>query len=67
MRCFPVFIILLLLIASAPCFDARTKTDDDVPLSPLRDNLKRTIRTRLNIRECCEDGWCCTAAPLTGR
>nr|AAG60410.1 conotoxin precursor [Conus pennaceus] len=33
MRCLPVFVILLLLIASTPSIDARPKTKDDVPLS----------------------------------
>nr|BAS23249.1 Conotoxin Superfamily T [Conus episcopatus] len=61
MRCLPVFIVLLLLIASAPCLDALPKTEGDVPLSSFYDNLKRTRRTHLNIRECCSDGWCCPA------
>nr|Q9BPE7.1 RecName: Full=Conotoxin Pn-B01411; Flags: Precursor [Conus pennaceus]AAG60411.1 conotoxin scaffold IX precursor [Conus pennaceus] len=60
MRCFPVFIILLLLMASAPSFDARPKTEDDVPLSSFRDNLKRTLRTLLDPRRCCyETPGCC--------
>nr|BAS23174.1 Conotoxin Superfamily T [Conus episcopatus] len=53
MRCLPVFILLLLLIASAPCFDARPETKDDVPLSSFRDNAKRALQTLMDIRECC--------------
>nr|BAS24531.1 Conotoxin Superfamily T [Conus episcopatus] len=33
MRCLPVFVILLLLIASTPNVDARPKTKDDMPLA----------------------------------
>uniref|UniRef100_W4VS88 Conotoxin n=1 Tax=Conus victoriae TaxID=319920 RepID=W4VS88_CONVC len=60
MRCFPVFIILLLLIASAPSFDARSKTEDDVPLSSFRGNGKRILRNlRDNKTVCCKRGTLC--------
>nr|BAS23286.1 Conotoxin Superfamily T [Conus episcopatus] len=55
MRCLPVFIVLLLLIVSAPGFDARPKTEDDVPLSSFHEDLQRTVRTLLDIRKCCFD------------
>nr|BAS23893.1 Conotoxin Superfamily T [Conus episcopatus] len=68
MRCLPVFVILLLLIASAPSVDARPKTKDDIPQasfqdnakrilqvleSSFRDNAKRALQTLMDIRECC--------------
>nr|BAS23939.1 Conotoxin Superfamily T [Conus episcopatus] len=61
MRCLPVFVILLLLIASAPSVDARPKTKDDIPQASFqdnakrsfRDNAKRALQTLMDIRECC--------------
>nr|BAO02110.1 Mr_precursor_036 [Conus marmoreus] len=44
MRCLPVFVILLLLIASAPSVDARLKTKDDMPLPSSHANIKRTLQ-----------------------
>nr|BAS24169.1 Conotoxin Superfamily T [Conus episcopatus] len=38
MRCLPVFVILLLLIASAPSVDVRPKAKDDMPLASFHDN-----------------------------
>nr|BAS24503.1 Conotoxin Superfamily T [Conus episcopatus] len=38
MRCLPVFVILLLLIASTPNVDARPKTKDDMPLASFHDD-----------------------------
>nr|UMA82593.1 conotoxin precursor T [Conus ebraeus] len=59
MRCLPVFVILLLLIASAPSADARLKTKDDMPLPSSHANIKRTLQMLRNKR-CCP-GWelCC--------
>nr|BAS23587.1 Conotoxin Superfamily T [Conus episcopatus] len=51
MRCLPVFVILLLLIASAPSVDARPKTKDDIPQASFQDNAKRILL--MDIRECC--------------
>nr|BAS24903.1 Conotoxin Superfamily T [Conus episcopatus] len=48
MRCLPVFVILLLLIASTPSVDALLKTKDDMPLASFRDDVKRTLQTLLN-------------------
>nr|UMA82305.1 conotoxin precursor T [Conus ebraeus] len=58
MRCLPVFVILLLLIASAPSVDARLKTKD-MPLPSSHANIKRTLQMLRNKR-CCP-GWelCC--------
>nr|BAS24770.1 Conotoxin Superfamily T [Conus episcopatus] len=53
MRCLPVFVILLLLIASTPSVDALLKTKDDMPLASFRDDVKRTLQTLLNKRFCC--------------
>nr|UMA83218.1 conotoxin precursor T [Conus judaeus] len=53
MRCLPVFVILLLLIASAPSVDAQLKTKDDVPLASFHANVKRTLQKLLNKR-CCQ-------------
>nr|BAS23645.1 Conotoxin Superfamily T [Conus episcopatus] len=44
MRCLPVFVILLLLIASAPSVDARPKTKDDIPQASFQDNAKRILQ-----------------------
>nr|BAS23374.1 Conotoxin Superfamily T [Conus episcopatus] len=52
MRCLPVFVFLLLLIASTPSVDALLKTKDDMPLASFRDNVKRILRTR-STEECC--------------
>nr|BAS23350.1 Conotoxin Superfamily T [Conus episcopatus] len=52
MRCLPVFVFLLLLIASTPSVDALLKTKDDMPLASFRDNVKRILQTR-STEECC--------------
>nr|BAS24453.1 Conotoxin Superfamily T [Conus episcopatus] len=44
MRCLPVFVILLLLIASTPNVDARPKTKDDMPLASFHDDAKRILQ-----------------------
>nr|ATF27801.1 conotoxin [Conus praecellens] len=54
MRCLPVFIILLLLIPSAPSVDARPMTNDDVPLASFSDNAQQTLQ-RLGKNVCCTD------------
>uniref|UniRef100_W4VS29 Conotoxin n=1 Tax=Conus victoriae TaxID=319920 RepID=W4VS29_CONVC len=74
MRCLPIFIILLLLIASAPSVDAQPKTKDDVSLASLHaqpktkddvslaslhDNIKSTLQTLWNKRCCPPVIWCC--------
>nr|P0C669.1 RecName: Full=Conotoxin Vi5.1a; Flags: Precursor [Conus virgo]ABW77583.1 tau conotoxin 5.1a [Conus virgo] len=60
MRCVPVFIILLLLIPSAPSADAQPKTKDDVPLASYHDNAERTLQRLWNQRHCCPiDLPCC--------
>nr|UMA83543.1 conotoxin precursor T [Conus judaeus] len=46
----PVFIILLLLIPSAPSADVQPKTKDDVPLASFLDNAKGTRQI-----SCCPD------------
>uniref|UniRef100_W4VS27 Conotoxin n=1 Tax=Conus victoriae TaxID=319920 RepID=W4VS27_CONVC len=58
MRCLPVFVILLLLTASAPSVDARLKTKDDVPLSSFRDNAKSTLRRLQDKQTCCGRTMC---------
>nr|BAS23318.1 Conotoxin Superfamily T [Conus episcopatus] len=52
MRCLPVFVFLLLLIASTPSVDALLKTKDDMPLASFRDNVKRILQPR-STEECC--------------
>uniref|UniRef100_W4VRY3 Conotoxin n=1 Tax=Conus victoriae TaxID=319920 RepID=W4VRY3_CONVC len=52
MHCLPVFVILLLLTASAPSVDAQPKTKDDVFLSSFDDNAKSTLR-RLQYKQTC--------------
>nr|BAS24663.1 Conotoxin Superfamily T [Conus episcopatus] len=59
MRCLPVFVILLLLIASTPSVDALLKTKDDMPLASFRDDVKRTLQILLNRSGCCLDVECC--------
>nr|AGK23231.1 T superfamily conotoxin Tr5.2 precursor [Conus terebra] len=58
MRCLPVFIILLLLIPSAPSTDVQPKTKDDVPLASFRDSVKRILQRQCcpTISECCRVG-----------
>nr|BAS24144.1 Conotoxin Superfamily T [Conus episcopatus] len=62
MRCLPVFVILLLLIASAPSVDVRPKAKDDMPLASFHDNPLQ-IRLVLQILQdrngCCIAGDCC--------
>nr|Q9BPF9.1 RecName: Full=Conotoxin TxMRCL-04; Flags: Precursor [Conus textile]AAG60398.1 conotoxin scaffold IX precursor [Conus textile] len=52
MRCLPVFVILLLLIASTPSVDAQLKTKDDMSLASFHDNVKRILQIRTT-EECC--------------
>nr|ATF27528.1 conotoxin [Conus andremenezi] len=60
MCCLPVFIILLLLIPSAPSVDARAKTKHDVPLASFHDNVRRTLQTLWKTRQCCTtQSGCC--------
>nr|P0C641.1 RecName: Full=Conotoxin Pu5.6; Flags: Precursor [Conus pulicarius]ABS01340.1 T-1-conotoxin pu5f precursor [Conus pulicarius] len=56
MRCVPVFVILLLLIASAASIDAQQKTKDDAPLTSLNDNA---LQQHWNKRCCPRKIWCC--------
>uniref|UniRef100_W4VRY1 Conotoxin n=1 Tax=Conus victoriae TaxID=319920 RepID=W4VRY1_CONVC len=60
MRCLPIFVILLLLIASTPSVDARPKTKDDMPLASFNDNAKRILQLLLR-QPCCSihDISCC--------
>nr|UMA82594.1 conotoxin precursor T [Conus ebraeus] len=53
MRCLPVFVILLLLVASVPSVDALLKTKDDVPLASSHANVKRTLQILRDKRFCC--------------
>nr|ATF27794.1 conotoxin [Conus praecellens] len=55
MRCLPVFIILLLLIPSAPSVHAQPKTKDDVPLPSFHDNAKRTLQRHRKRSWCCQN------------
>nr|Q9BPF2.1 RecName: Full=Conotoxin Vn-05; Flags: Precursor [Conus ventricosus]AAG60405.1 conotoxin scaffold IX precursor [Conus ventricosus] len=59
MRCLPVFIILLVLSASAPSVDARPKNEDDVSLASFHDNAQRTLQRLLNKRSCCPNNPAC--------
>nr|BAS23818.1 Conotoxin Superfamily T [Conus episcopatus] len=59
MRCLPVFVILLLLIASAPSVDARPKTKDDIPQASFQDNAKRILQVLESKRNCCRLQVCC--------
>nr|BAS24066.1 Conotoxin Superfamily T [Conus episcopatus] len=56
MRCLPVFVILLLLIASAPSVDVRPKAKDDMPLASFHDN---PLQIRLVDTRCCPSQPCC--------
>nr|DAZ86866.1 TPA_inf: conotoxin precursor T [Conus judaeus] len=60
MRCLPVFIILLLLIASTPSVNARPKTKVDMPLASFHDDSMRTLQILSNKRYCClYNSQCC--------
>nr|UMA83539.1 conotoxin precursor T [Conus judaeus] len=59
MRCLPVFIILLVLIASAPSVDSRPETKDDASLASFHDNAKRTLKRLWNKRSCCPQEFLC--------
>nr|UMA82590.1 conotoxin precursor T [Conus ebraeus] len=59
MRCLPVFVILLLLIASAPSADARLKTKDDMPLASSHAKVKRMLQILRNKRCCITMELCC--------
>nr|AXL95463.1 conotoxin precursor superfamily T [Conus ermineus] len=63
MRCLPVFIILLVLSASAPSVDARPKNEDDVSLASFHDNAQRTLQRLLNKRACCPESAACCHLP----
>nr|BAS24200.1 Conotoxin Superfamily T [Conus episcopatus] len=56
MRCLPVFVILLLLIASAPSVDVRPKAKDDMSLASFHDN---PLQIRLVDTRCCPSQPCC--------
>nr|BAS23120.1 Conotoxin Superfamily T [Conus episcopatus] len=56
MRCLPGFVILLLLIASAPSVDVRPKAKDDMPLASFHDN---PLQIRLVDTRCCPSQPCC--------
>nr|BAS24003.1 Conotoxin Superfamily T [Conus episcopatus] len=56
MRCLPVFVILLLLIASAPSVDVRPKAKDDMHLASFHDN---PLQIRLVDTRCCPSQPCC--------
>nr|BAS24415.1 Conotoxin Superfamily T [Conus episcopatus] len=58
MRCLPVFVILLLLIASTPNVDARPKTKDDMPLASFHDDAKRILQILQDRNGCCIAGDC---------
>nr|BAS23862.1 Conotoxin Superfamily T [Conus episcopatus] len=60
MRCLPVFVILLLLIASAPSVDARPKTKDDIPQASFQDNAKRILQVLESKRNCYFPSVCAT-------
>nr|BAS23879.1 Conotoxin Superfamily T [Conus episcopatus] len=62
MRCLPVFVILLLLIASAPSVDARPKTKDDIPQASFQDNAKRILQVLESKSNCCSLQVCCGLA-----
>nr|BAS24148.1 Conotoxin Superfamily T [Conus episcopatus] len=55
MRCLPVFVILLLLIASAPSVDVRPKAKDDMPLASFHDN---PLQIRMVDTRCCPSHPC---------
>nr|BAS24555.1 Conotoxin Superfamily T [Conus episcopatus] len=59
MRCLPVFVILLLLIASTPNVDARPKTKDEMPLASFHDDAKRILQRLQDRNGCCIAGDCC--------
>nr|AGK23238.1 T superfamily conotoxin Ca5.5 precursor [Conus caracteristicus] len=59
MRCFPVFIILLLLISSASNVDAQQKTKDDASLASFQDNARRTLQSLWMTRGCCPGNVLC--------
>nr|BAS23803.1 Conotoxin Superfamily T [Conus episcopatus] len=65
MRCLPVFVILLLLIASAPSVDARPKTKDDIPQASFQDNAKRILQVLESKRNCCRLQVCCGSLTAT--
>nr|UMA83224.1 conotoxin precursor T [Conus judaeus]UMA83542.1 conotoxin precursor T [Conus judaeus] len=60
MRCLPVFIILLVLIASAPSIDFRSEAKDDTSQASFHGNVRRTLLRFYNKRGCC----CCVYHPV---
>nr|DAZ86532.1 TPA_inf: conotoxin precursor T [Conus judaeus] len=52
MRCLPVFVILLLLIASTPSDAVPLKTKDDMPQASFHGNARRTLQM-LSKKQCC--------------
>nr|AMP44628.1 conotoxin [Conus betulinus] len=59
MRCLPVFIILLLLVASAPSADVQPKTKNSMTLASLRDFAKKGRKNLWRRSECCIRNFLC--------
>nr|AXL95505.1 conotoxin precursor superfamily T [Conus ermineus] len=60
MRCLPVFIILLLLIASAPSVDVQRKTRNSMTRASLRNFEKKSIEVLKEKGPCCfSNPYCC--------
>nr|ADZ99324.1 conotoxin Im5.5 [Conus imperialis] len=59
MYCLPVFIILLLLIPSAPSVDVQPITKNDVILDSLRNVATKPLQRLLNTRCCIKFHPCC--------
>nr|DAZ86872.1 TPA_inf: conotoxin precursor T [Conus judaeus] len=53
MRCLPAFILLLLVVSSAPGVDVRSKTKNIVTLASLRDFAKKTLKRISPLAVCC--------------
>nr|DAZ86873.1 TPA_inf: conotoxin precursor T [Conus judaeus] len=59
MRCLPAFILLLLVVSSAPGVDVRSKTKNIVTLASLRDFAKKTLKRLSTQPECCPRNFIC--------
>nr|Q9BPG1.1 RecName: Full=Conotoxin Vn5.3; AltName: Full=Conotoxin VnMRCL-022; Flags: Precursor [Conus ventricosus]AAG60396.1 conotoxin scaffold IX precursor [Conus ventricosus] len=59
MHCLPVFVILLLLIASAPGVDVQPKTKNFMTRASLRDFAKKTPKRLSKLRGCCPRSFLC--------
>nr|P0C636.1 RecName: Full=Conotoxin Pu5.1; Flags: Precursor [Conus pulicarius]ABS01335.1 T-1-conotoxin pu5a precursor [Conus pulicarius] len=60
MRCVPVFVILLLLIASTPSVDARPNPKDDVPLASFHEDANGILQMLWKKgRSCCPSPTSC--------